>query len=60
MRVSHYDHFKPTGRSFKVGFFSVIFPIVAFAFAFKYERDGREEKYRTGQVAYKDRLFKFI
>lgn len=60
MRVSHYDHFKPTYKSFKTGFFTVVFPIVAFALAFKYERDSREEKYRNGEVAYKDRLFKFI
>lgn len=60
MRVSHYDHFKPTFKSFKVGFLTVVFPILFFAFAFKYERDYKEDLYRTGKVAYKDRLFKFI
>jgi len=60
MRVSHYDHFKPTYKSFKTGFFCVVFPIVFFALAFKWQRDGNEEKFRTGQVAYKDRWFKFI
>jgi NADH dehydrogenase (ubiquinone) 1 beta subcomplex subunit 4 len=60
MRVSHYEHFKPTYRSFKTGFLCVVFPILAFAYAFKWERDGKEEKYRTGKVAYADRMFKFI
>lgn len=60
MRVSHFDHFKPTFRSFKLGFLGVVLPIILFAKAMEYERAGREAKYKTGQVAYKDRLFKFI
>lgn len=60
MRVNNYEHFKPTFKSFKVGFLCVVFPIIAFAAAFKYERDTRNDKIRTGQVAYKDRWFKFI
>lgn len=60
MRVSHYDHFKPTFKSFKTGFLIVVAPILFFAMAFKYERESREVKFKTGQVAYKDRLFKFI
>jgi NADH dehydrogenase (ubiquinone) 1 beta subcomplex subunit 4 len=60
MRVSHYEHFKPSFTSFKTGFLCVVAPIVLMAYVFKWERDGKEAKYRTGQVAYKDRLFKFI
>jgi NADH dehydrogenase (ubiquinone) 1 beta subcomplex subunit 4 len=60
MRVSHYEHFKPTYRSFKTGFLVVVAPILFFATLFKWERDNKEELYRTGKVAYKDRLFKFI
>uniref|UniRef100_Q6IDF5 NADH dehydrogenase [ubiquinone] 1 beta subcomplex subunit 4 n=1 Tax=Drosophila melanogaster TaxID=7227 RepID=Q6IDF5_DROME len=60
MRVSNYEHFKPTGKSFRTGLFAVVLPIALYAWALKAERDGREEKYRTGQVAYKDRQFKFI
>ncbi|BFG03846.1 uncharacterized protein DMAD_02975 [Drosophila madeirensis] len=60
MRVSNYEHFKPTGKSFRTGLFAVVLPIVIYAWALKSERDGREEQYRTGQVAYKDRQFKFI
>ncbi|CRK99831.1 CLUMA_CG013139, isoform A [Clunio marinus] len=60
MRVSHYDHFKPNFKTFRIGFGLVVLPILLSAWAFKYERETREEKFRTGQVAYKDRLFKFI
>lgn len=60
MRVSHYDHFKPNFKTFRIGFLTVVAPIIFFALAFKWERDTKEAKYRTGQVAYKDRLFKFI
>ncbi|KAH8355251.1 hypothetical protein KR093_009523 [Drosophila rubida] len=60
MRVSNYEHFRPTGHSFRMGMFAVVLPIVAYAWALKSERDCREEKYRSGLVAYKDRQFKFI
>lgn len=60
MRVNNYDHFKPTYKTFKWGFLLVVAPIIVTAMAFKYERGAREEKCRTGQVAYKDRWFKLI
>lgn len=60
MRVSNYEHFKPTFKAFKGGFLLVVGPILGLAWALKAERDGREALYRTGQVAYKDRRFKFI
>lgn len=60
MRVNHYEHFKPTGKSFRLGLFGTVIPIVAYAIMLKKEREGREQQYRTGQVAYKDRQFKFI
>lgn len=60
MSVTNFDHFKPTWKSLKVGFFGCILPIAAYAYFLKKERDGREHLYRTGQVAYKDRQFKFI
>ncbi|XP_055536754.1 NADH dehydrogenase [ubiquinone] 1 beta subcomplex subunit 4 [Wyeomyia smithii] len=60
MQVNHFEHFRPTGRTFRIGMISVVIPIVGYAWMLKTERDGREKKYRTGQVAYKDRNFKFI
>ncbi|XP_062716190.1 uncharacterized protein LOC134291865 [Aedes albopictus] len=60
MRVNHFEHFKPTGRTLKIGMLTTVIPIVAYAIMMKRERDAREKEYRTGQVAYKDRRFKFI
>ncbi|KAL5287185.1 hypothetical protein ACFFRR_008240 [Megaselia abdita] len=60
MSVTNFDHFKPTWRSLKVGFFGCILPIAVYAYFLKKERDGREHLFSTGQVAYKDRQFKFI
>lgn len=60
MRINNYEHFKPTFKSFKTGFLFVVLPIVVYALAMKNERDGREKLYRTGQVSYADRKFKFI
>ncbi|XP_055372646.1 NADH dehydrogenase [ubiquinone] 1 beta subcomplex subunit 4 [Condylostylus longicornis] len=60
MKVNHYEHFKPTYKSFKVGMLAVFLPIAVYAWMMKTERDGREKQYRTGQVAYKDRQFKYI
>ncbi|KAI9583143.1 uncharacterized protein LOC119636486 [Glossina fuscipes] len=60
MTVSHYEHFRPTGHAFRWGFGLVILPIVLYGWAMKAERSCRETKYRNGEVAYKDRNFKFI
>lgn len=60
MRVNQFDHFKPNYKTFKSGFLLVVAPILLTVWAFKYERGAREEKCRTGQIAYKDRWFKLI
>lgn len=60
MNASHYEHFRPTWNSFKKGILFCIVPIAIFGFAMKYERDTREKQIRTGQIAYRDRRFKFI
>ncbi|XP_013118492.2 uncharacterized protein LOC106095729 [Stomoxys calcitrans] len=60
MRVNYFEHFKPTGHAFRIGMGVVVLPIALYAWAMKAERDCREQQYRNGEVAYKDRLFKFI
>lgn len=37
----------------------LLIPMIGTMAYMKYSRDATEEKYRSGQVAYKDRLFKF-
>ncbi|XP_055902471.1 NADH dehydrogenase [ubiquinone] 1 beta subcomplex subunit 4 [Eupeodes corollae] len=60
MRVNYYEHFRPTGKALRTGLLTVVIPICAFALGFKLDRERKEEQFRTGQVAYKDRQFKFI
>lgn len=43
-----------------MGMALTIIPITFFYLLVKKERDDKEHKYRTGQVAYKDRLFKYV
>lgn len=37
-----------------------VLPILALGYLVQKERKDKEHRFRTGQVAYKDRLFKFI
>ncbi|CAG9805620.1 unnamed protein product [Chironomus riparius] len=60
MRSTQWDNFKATPKNFKFGFLAVVLPVGLFYYLIKNERDTKEEKFRTGQVAYKDRSFKFI
>jgi NADH dehydrogenase (ubiquinone) 1 beta subcomplex subunit 4 len=60
MRATEYDHFRPTPKTSLYGLCVIVIPMVAFGYLVKRSRDAQEHKYRTGQVAYKDRRFKFI
>ncbi|XP_055694036.1 uncharacterized protein LOC129796267 [Lutzomyia longipalpis] len=59
-RVTQYEHFKPNFKTTRKGFFLVLLPITLYGWMMKREREGREHLYRTGQVSYRDRKFKFI
>lgn len=59
MRVNATDHFKPTWQTFRILLFFGL-PMVAYGFWVKNDRDKREREFRSGEVAYKDRRFKFI
>ncbi|GFG33742.1 hypothetical protein Cfor_05103 [Coptotermes formosanus] len=60
MRATEYDHFRATPKTSLYGLCSIVLPMLAFGYLLKTSRDAQEHKYRTGQVAYKDRRFKFI
>ncbi|KDR12405.1 uncharacterized protein LOC110836277 [Zootermopsis nevadensis] len=60
MRATEYDHFKATPKTSLYGLGFVVIPIIAYGYMLKSSRDAQEHKYRTGQVAYKDRRFKFV
>lgn len=59
MRVSGVDHFKPTTKSLRA-LALVVLPMLTYGYFIKTSRDAKEHEYRTGQVAYKDRRFKFL
>jgi len=59
-RATKYDFFKPTGRGFFNYFASVWLPIFGFAYYLRWYRGRKEQKLRSGQVAYKDRDFKYV
>ncbi|XP_069700382.1 NADH dehydrogenase [ubiquinone] 1 beta subcomplex subunit 4 [Periplaneta americana] len=60
MRATEFDHFKPSPKSSLFGLGLVVIPIAVYAYMLKSWKEKEEHKYRTGQVAYKDRRFKFI
>lgn len=60
MRLHTFDHFRATGKNAIVGISSIIVPMFAFGYWIYKRRSNLEAKYRRGEVAYKDRRFKFI
>lgn len=60
MRVSHFEHFRPTAKSAFWGLALCVFPIALIHFAQRKERGAREERYRNGEVSYRDREWKFV
>lgn len=60
MRVSHTEHFKPTGKAAFYGFAVLIAPMTILFLLAKRERDAKERSYRNGEVSYADRQFKFV
>ncbi|XP_049805340.1 uncharacterized protein LOC126248418 [Schistocerca nitens] len=59
MRATQYEHFRPTPKSSFYGLALVAAPMALFIWFIKNKRDEQEHKLRTGQVAYRDRRFKF-
>lgn len=59
MRGTQLEHWKPTYKTFKSSFWLFVVPFSVMFYLVKTERDTKEHSYRTGQVAYKDRSFKF-
>uniref|UniRef100_A0A336MY24 NADH dehydrogenase [ubiquinone] 1 beta subcomplex subunit 4 n=1 Tax=Culicoides sonorensis TaxID=179676 RepID=A0A336MY24_CULSO len=59
-RVSQWDYFKVSGRTSRWGLGLTVIPMFLFGKLVYDERAEREEKIRTGQIAYRDRKFKYI
>ncbi|XP_046398570.1 NADH dehydrogenase [ubiquinone] 1 beta subcomplex subunit 4 [Ischnura elegans] len=59
LKATGYDSFKPTPRSGFYAFGLVVAPIALYAWWIKSQRDSVEKKLRNGEIAYRDRKFKF-
>lgn len=60
MRASAVDYFRPTSKTIRQGLYLFVIPVAVIYYAVKTERDMREAKIRRGEVAYRDRWFKFV
>lgn len=60
MKATQYDHFKATPKTVRLGILGMLVPIIGYAYILNIDRTRREKKFRNGEVAYKDRLFKLI
>uniref|UniRef100_R4WQ72 NADH dehydrogenase [ubiquinone] 1 beta subcomplex subunit 4 n=1 Tax=Riptortus pedestris TaxID=329032 RepID=R4WQ72_RIPPE len=59
MKVTRIDWFRETPKTILRGLGLIVIPLALSIYVIKNDRDKKEAQYRTGQVAYKDRLFKF-
>ncbi|XP_076046517.1 NADH dehydrogenase (ubiquinone) B15 subunit [Oratosquilla oratoria] len=60
MRSTQVEHFRATPRTSMLGFLLIALPIGAYGYLLKRDKENQEDMYRTGQVAYKDRPYKFV
>lgn len=58
-KVTYWDNFKPNFKSARAFMLYTVIPIAAFAYFLDKDRSAKEHMYRTGQVAYADRRFKY-
>ncbi|VVC26913.1 NADH:ubiquinone oxidoreductase, subunit NDUFB4 [Cinara cedri] len=59
LKATRYEFFKPNPKTSILGVLLLVIPYCTLTYCIKKERDRREDLIRTGQVAYKDRGFKF-
>uniref|UniRef100_A0A8J2WJM3 NADH dehydrogenase [ubiquinone] 1 beta subcomplex subunit 4 n=1 Tax=Daphnia galeata TaxID=27404 RepID=A0A8J2WJM3_9CRUS len=59
MKVSNFDYFKATPKTTQYGLVPVVGMVLGLAWLCQVKRNETENKLRTGQVSYADRMFKF-
>ncbi|KAL5010464.1 hypothetical protein ScPMuIL_012769 [Solemya velum] len=59
-RVTQWDHFKISPKTTWYGLALVVIPVGLLTYLVFKDRHERETKIRNGEVAYKDRTFKFM
>ncbi|GFT43556.1 uncharacterized protein NPIL_567261 [Nephila pilipes] len=59
MQMTLTDRFIPTFKNWCQYMITCVIPIVAYAWYLKYSTEKKEKKYRSGEIGYADRLFKY-
>ncbi|KAJ8943301.1 hypothetical protein NQ318_004742 [Aromia moschata] len=60
LKVSGFEYFKTTPKNVIYGLAFMVMPMTLYGYFLHKTRSEQEAKYRRGEVAYKDRRFKFI
>ncbi|XP_062531472.1 uncharacterized protein LOC101746156 [Bombyx mori] len=60
MKVTQFEYFTVNKRTSLFGFFVIVVPMFTFGTLIWNERTQREQKIRSGELRYKDRLFKLV
>lgn len=60
MKASLVNYFRPSQRTIISGLTLFVIPYALTYYAIRKSRDNLETKYRNGEVAYRDRNFKFV
>lgn len=60
MRANYATYFKPTGKTIITGIVMMLVPMFGFGTLVNTSRNKLEASYRRGEVAYRDRHFKFV
>lgn len=58
MKTCQFDQFQPNRRNSLFGIGVIIIPMFVYGYLVWNERNTREQKIRSGELRYKDRLFK--
>ncbi|KAG6447865.1 NADH dehydrogenase [ubiquinone] 1 beta subcomplex subunit 4 [Manduca sexta] len=58
MKVTQFDNFTPNKRTSLFGFGAIILPMFVYGYFVWKDRTDREKKIRSGELRYKDRMFK--
>ncbi|XP_035226054.1 uncharacterized protein LOC118198473 isoform X2 [Stegodyphus dumicola] len=59
MHMTVAERFIPTFKNWVKYMCSIVVPVVGFALLLKWSRDKTERKIRSGEIEYKDRVFKY-
>lgn len=60
MRANHFEQFKPAPKNAAFGFFFLVAPFLFFWYNIQKDMTTLDQKCRRGEIAYKDRGWKFV